>query len=370
MSRPEIEHRYNSDLLFLKDDVERVRRCYPAIIHVLDHPELRAHFKEYDDPANSAKRRSLIAGVIAIFLGAFSLIIAAAEPIHARLPDQMWYWLAVVSAVVGLASLVIGLSGVMFRKSKSAWLCRRLMTERLRQFHFQTLVCRLPEIIASSAGAPAVQHYLDQRAGWFAQFRRCFDDCQPDELQKILDSSETVDFWLHPLPEKTTNEPAPQLASQIFVAYRDLRIMHQLGYANERLRQSKTIVPSSPRSQAALFSNASLLCISALFVIHGVISVATPFGWREIVYSHWTHLAAIWIAIGALAIRALEEGLKPDREIERYQHYQFAVRAIRDRYDAAKSWHEKIEIMKEMERLSYDEMCDFLKTHIKARFIL
>jgi hypothetical protein len=370
MSEPETEHRYNSDLLSSKLDLEAARKRYPDIIHVLDHPELRAHFVEYDNPANRAKKRSLLTGVIAILLGALSLIIAAAEPLHGRLSHQTWYWLAVLSAFVGLAGLLIGLSGVMFRKSKSAWLCRRLMTERLRQFHFQTLVFRLPEIVASGAGAPANQHYLDQRAKWFAQFQDRFRGRQPDELQKILASHESGDIWLHPLPEKSPAEPASHLATQIFAAYRDLRIMHQISYANERLRQSRTIVPSTPTSQASLFSNASLLVICALFLIHVVVSAATIFGWTELVFSPWTHIVAIWIAIGALAIRALEEGLKPDREIERYQQYRFAVRAIRDRYDDAKTWNEKIEIMKQMERHSYDEMCDFLKTHIKARFIL
>ena len=49
-----------------------------------------------------------------------------------------------------------------------------------------------------------------------------------------------------------------------------------------------------------------------------------------------------------IGVRALEEGLQPEREIERYRHYAAAVRAIRDRFDAAKSPAQKFEIMREM----------------------
>ncbi len=48
--------------------------------------------------------------------------------------------------------------------------------------------------------------------------------------------------------------------------------------------------------------------------------------------------------------------------------FPFAPSAID--FDAAASPREKIHVMEEMERLTFDEMCDFLKTHAHARFVM
>jgi len=69
-------------------------------------------------------------------------------------------------------------------------------------------------------------------------------------------------------------------------------------------------------------------------------------------------------------VRALEEGLQPEREIERYRHYAAAVKAVRDRFNEAVTPRQKLEIMKEMERASFDEMRIFLRASNDARFII
>jgi hypothetical protein len=166
-------------------------------------------------------------------------------------------------------------------------------------------------------------------------------------------------------------------AEPIFAAYRHLRIMHQLQYANYKLRESDAVWPLSARAQAALLSNTILLCILGLFAIHiGIaldMTLARVFDWKALIPLDWIpgmHVVALGFAIIALAVRALEEGLKLDLEIERYQQYKSAVRAIRDRFDEGESLVEKVEVMREMERLAFDEMCDFLRTHSQARFII
>ncbi|MGE5217503.1 MAG: hypothetical protein ACM3SP_10930 [Chloroflexota bacterium] len=70
------------------------------------------------------------------------------------------------------------------------------------------------------------------------------------------------------------------------------------------------------------------------------------------------------------ATRAVEEGLQPEREIERYQQYRSAVRAILDRFDEALSQKSKLVVMRDMERLAFDEMRNFLITNERARFVM
>jgi len=63
------EHKFNDDLLLHDSDRKLAAGKYPSIYHVLDHPELRQLFSEYDEPANRAKRNDLRAGIWAIGLG-------------------------------------------------------------------------------------------------------------------------------------------------------------------------------------------------------------------------------------------------------------------------------------------------------------
>jgi len=76
------------------------------------------------------------------------------------------------------------------------------------------------------------------------------------------------------------------------------------------------------------------------------------------------------VAFTALGVQTLEQGLQPERETERYQQYNIAIRAIRERYDNARSQADKIRVMQEMERAAFDEMRNFMMTFSKARFVM
>jgi hypothetical protein len=376
MAGPAIAHSFNDDLLANAGDLERARLHYPRIVHVLDHPELRAVFKSYDDPANAAKRRSRRTGLLAILCVALSLILLATELALPQAPEgrpdnlaDLRHGLAIASAALAVVGAGIGTFGLLFAAAKTEWLHRRLMTERLRQFHFQTLICRLPEIAASLNDEAAATQYVDQRKVWFSQFRGHYERRLRSEFGRILDEHERENFWVLPHAPPHLGGAVDAVPEEVFNAYRDLRIIHQLQYATYKLGESETFLPTLPRSQAALFSFVSLLCILAIFLIHVAIGVSIPLHWPHTIVA-WLGTVALWLAIAALAVRALEEGLQPERETERYLHYRASVMRIRDHFDAASSAHEKLRIMEEMERLSYDEMCDFMHTHARARFVM
>ncbi len=378
MTATRISHRFNDDLLANAGDVERAGNLYPDIVHVLDHPELRQLFSSYDVPANKAKRCSRKAGFLAVALVAASLWLLALEPIlRLYFPDQgephpgplvlAEHWLVGLSAVLAIGGLALGFFGVLFRRAKSEWLHRRLMTERLRQFHFQTFACRIPEIVASLQGDQAVERFVEQRKSWLAAFGMHYEGKLKAEFSLTLGVEEREHFWLHPAP-KVDDAALEKVPASLFAAYRELRIVHQLQYATYRLGEGDTLLPTLPRPQAEAFSGLSMIAVVTIVALHLGIGVAVLQHGETV--GTWLASAVIMVAILVLAIRTLEEGLKPEREVERYRHYQFSVRAVRDRFDAAASPRDKIHIMEEMERLTFDEMCDFLKTHAHARFVM
>ena len=123
-----------------------------------------------------------------------------------------------------------------------------------------------------------------------------------------------------------------------------------------------------------MLSTVAFICIVLLCAIHvgvliGVLMPEKSF-WAEFRFSELVSVIVIWFAIVALGVRAVEQGLQPEREIERYQQYLSAVRAILERFDNARSQSEKIRVMQEMERASFDEMRNFLMTNDRARFVM
>jgi hypothetical protein len=358
-------HRFNADLLANPGDLETARRAFPRLAHVVDHAELRHEFNRFDEPANAAKKRGRIAGLLAIGFGMVALFTAAASPASR--------WQGIVAALCGVISIAVGLGGVLYAGIKRRWLLNRVMTERLRQFHFQAFVCRWRDIAASLTDAEEVRDYLERRALLFQRFMAPYPGQLDSELTDLLEDETDARCWLHhqqPLPG--AGEIIPDL-DELFVAYRDLRIRHQLDYANHKLRSEQSLLVWPPRLQEIIFSYASLICILAIFAIH--LWIAGSLSWvghaeHATLLRFDIHVWVIWIAILVLALRALQEGLQPEREIERYRHYRAGVRAVRDRFKEAASAAEKLEIMREMERLSFDEFRNFLRSNHEARFVL
>jgi hypothetical protein len=368
------KQKFNDDLLMGKGDYEVASHRYPTLLHVLDHPELRSYFETFDAPANRAKRSSRTAGFFAIVLACIALMFAGAEHLDKEHTGMLPTVLVIVSALAGILSVVIGSMGVLFAGKKREWLHLRFMTERIRQFHFQVFVSRLPQIFASLKDDQAKAAFKAERNSWFEAFKTRFDGKLQGEFNRAVNDETSSELWLYEdqgEPEKT--EESKEL-DPLFRAYRELRIMHQIGYASYKLREDHKIFSSSPRRQAAVLSAVAFTCIILLCAIHvgvliGAVMPENPF-WAEFRFSELVSVIVIWFAIVALGVRAMEQGLQPEREIERYQQYLSAVRAVLERFDNARSQSEKIRVMREMERLSFDEMRNFLITNDRTRFVM
>jgi hypothetical protein len=140
-------HFFNNDLLMNdaskagKSDLEKARERFPEIVHVLDCPALREKFAEYEKDANDARKRVRALGFTAVLSVAISLIAIATKPILR--PEAEWtHWVGALMELAGLIATIIAVSGLWLGDWKRQWLESRLMTERLRQWHFQLLIRR------------------------------------------------------------------------------------------------------------------------------------------------------------------------------------------------------------------------------------
>jgi hypothetical protein len=374
MVSPVDDHKFNDDMLLHESDRKLAASKYPSIVHVLDHQELRHLFIEYDAPASRAKRTGLMAGLGAIGLGFFALAAAAAEITVAHSADWFTVPLAGFAGMCGLASFVVGSVGVLFASRKRDWLHHRLMAESIRQFHFQMLVFRLPRLLASMKDDAARSDFRSERKLWLESLKARMIGKLDSAFAAAIQEEEEIGPWHH------DGTKAKELAKfressdldPVFDAYRELRILHQLGYANYKLQNDHKFKSAMPRRQLEMLSNVVFFSIILLFIMHlGVlVGAVLPHSIWACFHSPGAIVVIIWLALAALATRAIEQGLQPEREIERYQQYRSAIRAILERYDQAPFQAAKIEFMRDMERLAFDEMRNFLITNERSRFVM
>ena len=74
-------------------------------------------------------------------------------------------------ALNGSVTVTSGTFGVLFAANKQRWLVNRFLTERLRQFHFQTLILLAPDIV-QAADSGQWDDFTHKRANLLVSFRQ------------------------------------------------------------------------------------------------------------------------------------------------------------------------------------------------------
>jgi hypothetical protein len=375
---PALQQNYNDDLLFVADQERKeFDISFPTLIRVLDFPQLREEFNDYDKKANRAKKCLRRAGLLTIALGVAALVGVSVEPLYEPIPSLWSKVIIVLSAIAGVSSIFISAFGVFRSASKSDWLEARLMTERLRQFHFQTLVFRIPTILRCASESSGLDAEFDkQRDRWFLAFKMEHTDHLSGELKEVLDDDPEAQFQLHDADALENTAGKEPILKELFAAYRLLRIKHQILWANYKLGGDGF---DFPRKQVSILSGISLTCILLIFLAHFAVSMSsvsklTPFdaisNALAFLQGAPVHVLIIWTVIVALAARTFEEGLQPTREVERYTAYRARLGRLLFHFDEASTLSERVRLMTEVERLVYQEMREFLKTNYEARFVL
>ncbi len=383
--------RFNDELLLSEDDRALAERTYPDVFFALDHPDLREEFLRVDRLAVEAKQRSRWIGCAALVFATLSLLAFPVDVIAKGIwTDELAQGpilnsLAIAGACFGILALIFGNIGLGFGQVKRNWLMKRLITERLRQWHAQYIAAHSVEIAIAAQQPDAKATWLDQRDLSFKRFKRNFIDQISSEYtkytrtsaaahsgQSVTDSKSETAFWIDDSwPKKAAMKPdkADQNAlEQICRALQETRMRGQIQYTNYVL-SSEGRFWSSPAKQLHILGNLSYLLVVFAFAANFIALGAAVWGPFEESTSILSALA-IAFAILAVGVRAMLEGLRPQRETRRMQFYASAInRADRD-FDAARTHAKRIAAFATLERASYDEMVEFISSNERARFVL
>jgi hypothetical protein len=337
----------------------------PTIRFAFHFPELLALFRAIDTEANDARDRNRSRGTLGIGLVSVALLYAAATPrLHGGHDSLSIRILGVVAAALGLIGTMVGLFGLSNTSQRRRWLVARWKTEMLRLFHFQYIAARVPEIEAA-AQRPDLQSAYE--AG-----RKVALDCLlttmamtvDDSLGKAIEPGAPEPFGF--IEKQLVTGRVSSATNDLFAAWLAVRVEWQLGYCKAKLARRSTKHKLSPRQQEDAFSLITWVCIVIVTLAH----FAFVAGQLVPVTMSWLETVVIWTALIALSIRALEDGLRPQREVERYEHYRANILVSKLRFLAAPDVQTKLEIMRYFEQVSLEEMRTFLRTHANARFLL
>ncbi len=407
---PEQNHQiFNDDLLSNEGDYELAKERWPAVIGALHFPNLIGKFREYDDGANRYKRSSNRAGIWAVALGTLALLAASSEPaIHPSTPGHeeplegseaaaqgpdgrdehlaglgdenttagevdrgsasAWLrFVGLIAACFGIASVCIAVRGGVRSGTKREWMRNRLCTERLRQLCFQILVARLPSILASLEGGVLSEKARAEREGWLSEFVLVHERQQDGLLDQALKRPRTFRAWqINAEPLDPATDPGEPHTRQLLDAYDTLRFKHQINLAHKRL--------AGLRIRKTALKVVGLSLIGIIVLIHAALAGSLLFpdapNIGSVASNPATHLAIIWCAVLALAVRALEDGLAVREELKRYEEYADEAKHVQERFYCADTLHAKREAMMEMEQVTVGEMTEFFRGIDHATFLI
>jgi len=377
-STPARGHVFNDDLLVNEKDLAFAKSQFPKIIHLLDYPRLRQKFSEYDREANQARGWVRRLGLGAVASAGLALIALATEPAW---PDNIPVrFLALVFELGGVVAALVAGGGLFLGPWKRRWLEARLMTERLRQWHFQLLVRRGKDVEASFAGPDAIAHFQGERDRWLDSFLQSYEGKLESHLESLTEEPGTTGTWLHDCHTEYSQET---VLTELFAAFEQLRFNHQHTYALYKLRKSSAkhlgqFLDWPVVQQMAVLAGASQFCfgcalICSAVLIYGYAIDVLATGSSAAISSNaeqYIRLTAIVIALLGAALRTIQDGLAPDKEIERYKDYRGRTFQLLDSFKHTTDIKEHLRLMEELEIASVDEMKGFLRTHYNARFVL
>lgn len=359
---------FNNDIFLSEADRETAGRAFPNIYYALDHPALREVFVGHDIRANRSKARSRRWGVAAVSLATAALMMAASSSLYADISQDWQRAISVVGAFCGIASVMIGYFGVMFRGRKLRWLTDRLATERLRQFHFQHFASHGGAILKGVSDPAARAAYLALRERDFERLKIDFLARIEDEFFAIVEAEDPDSGLYFDFTADLPPADDPHL-EEYYRAYELLRFQRQIDYCNLLLSDSRNLWTHAPARQARFFGAVGLTCLVVVLTLDSLVFMGSIIGLAFLAAPIFS-VAGVLIAFFALGARTIEDGLQPGVEAERMRQYRIALNRSHARFRSAKKPDDKIEPMIDLENASFEEMIPFLKTNYEATFVM
>lgn len=354
----------NDDLLLSAASRTRVAELAPDLAGALDWPELRDLFVRHDALANAARRANLRTGGVALAISAFGLLVGAAMPVVA--PPGAGRAFQLVSLAALTLGFALGLWHLFGAREKSRWLVNRFWTERLRQLYFQFAVNHV-DLAAQSAHDPSAAEAL--RAARAAALDAFTGERMRDvsySIDQLAADEAEVSPWINPHWERPAVTGTDQARIVDLLARQRIRV--QLEYTRKKLRPG-FYSPATRSAWISALADAATFAIVVLNIVLGVRVWHYEIALDGAEFIWWTAANAL-LGVTIAILKKVDSACQFTVEAERFGWYLASVEEIDRRFAVADSLTEKIAALRDLERLSYQELRRFIVTHRAARFLL
>jgi hypothetical protein len=383
MTEPE-NFEYN-DEFFLKDrDRERAASEYPTVWFAVYSKTMSTKFDEYDKETKALKLSFQWWGYGVVVLAVIALSFAALEPtaLAHRFPEWAINGAAVVAALFGIASVLAGYWGMGISDRKMHWLRNRMVCEGIRQWRWQYYCAHIPEILKASGDPERERAYAEIRDRDFSTFVTELRADDRNRLKAIL--AENVQdpklLWWQPefknsvMSDETLQAlqaPVDQQegsAELLVAAYDEFRIGAQKRYANYLVKKTGPF-STHPAKQKEWLHRRGVWLLLAIFGLHIAVVLGVLFPLPQFDASG-VGVSAVILALLALGLRAVEDGLRPSEHLGRYAGYLAETSSIERAFDDAETALVKRNLMVALETAAYKEMVDFLQAGNRSRYVM
>lgn len=363
----------NDDLLLTAHARQTIGQAAPRAFRVLDWPALRQEFETHDISANRAKKKVNRHGVTAAFLSATGASLLALA--------QLFPASAVQSAVIVVGCGVVFLGGMMGlwhligHSGRARWLLERLWAERLRQFYFQYLINHFDRAIAAMGDDAELGKYRSLRDGALRAF---IDDTQKNLSARsvteavgwLADDHDDVQAWGQSVWQVglvSTDGMMTDDHRELLECLSRGRIGIQEIYSQLNLKPGSASQGHMARRMVQHGNIATFVFVAALTLAGMWILLGD--GQRRLPADILIALSGVAAAWG-LYFRLVDQGMGYSLDAERYELYAEQVRLVRQRFNAAgNDVPGKIAPLRQLEIYTYREMRQFLRTHLRSRFL-
>lgn len=355
----------NDDLLLNDQDRREFRQRDPEVFSVLDWPEFRNAFKNYDKSANSAKKWTDGLRVAAVLAATSALVFAAIAsmfPEHLRILAGV---LALVLTFLSVALLAIG--NMSLFGLDTAWLRNRFRTERLRQFFFQLILAEFDAASAAIGDPVALAEWRKRRQAILDNYvREVLSDytALAAKMKKLVDDQTNEQSWINPLWAE---------ASPLLNTDNDTRLLNAL-FTRRIQRQGKYILRKTAPNAHNAKSRSKILRIASGLVSYAMLLCAAVLG-LLLAQGHGFDDATIRLLLalealgGALLVgfRLASDAFGLAAESARYGRYEAEIEYHESKFLRSKLARDRYDALKDMELSSYREMREFIELHAGIR---
>lgn len=193
-----------------------------------------------------------------------------------------------------------------------------------------------------------------------------------NQVDRIIADLGSAECWLVKEPSESGRpEISPPNLSKLFEAYVKLRFQHQIDYATKKLADGNGLWPWEPKGQSNRIQEGSYVLIVVTICSHLLAVVVETL---NLAGSNWLgptmQTVGVMAAMGVLALRVLEDGLRPRAEVARLANYRGEVAELLRKFSAATKPSERLALMERVEEASYRELREFLSLHKEASFVM